>query len=175
MIWFFAGPAVTRRARGIKATSRPRVFTPRTASAHRKGSDIAEPGMASGVAGSAGTSTPRSSRVESHARDLGVEVGAIDGWALELGIASARRARKGAGERPYGARPRDPGLAPLARVQGVAEGRAHRLVDVALDPRAPWEPDFAEVGMVDITGGEDDRSGRPAMLARAEPPQQPGP
>ena len=62
MIWFFAGPAVTRRARGIKATSRPRVFTPRTASAHRKGSDIAEPGMASGVAGSVVTSTPRSSR-----------------------------------------------------------------------------------------------------------------
>ncbi len=69
MIWFFAGPAVTRRLRGAGAMSRPPVFAPRTASAQRKGSDIAEPGMASGVAGSvaAGTPRPRDSSLRSAA------------------------------------------------------------------------------------------------------------
>jgi hypothetical protein len=69
MIWFFAGPAVTRRLRGAGTASRPPVFAPHTASAQRKGSDIAEPGMAGGVAGSvaAGTPHPRDSSLRSAA------------------------------------------------------------------------------------------------------------
>jgi hypothetical protein len=69
MIWFFAGPSVSRRLRGARAASRPPVFAPVTASAQRKGSGIAEPGMASGVAGSvaAGTHDPRDSSLRSAA------------------------------------------------------------------------------------------------------------
>jgi len=62
MIWFFAGPAVTRRLRGVRATSRPPVFAPHTASAQRKGSDIAEPGMTSGIAGTVAAGMPHRSR-----------------------------------------------------------------------------------------------------------------
>ncbi len=72
MVWFFAGPAVTKRLRRVGTTFRPPIFAPRTASASRKGSDTTEPGMAGGVAGSvaAGTPRPRDSSLRSALRRL---------------------------------------------------------------------------------------------------------
>jgi hypothetical protein len=60
MLWFFVAPAAGERLRGRELHRS--ASAQRTASGSRKGSDIAEPGMASGIAGSVAAGTPRSPR-----------------------------------------------------------------------------------------------------------------
>src|SRR6185436_4897110 len=88
MVWFFAGPAVTRRLRRVGTTFRRPIFAPRTASASRKGSDTTEPGMQA-------ASQARSQRVP-HVRATRACDPPLGGWTPPAGFEPQR------GRRPSG-------------------------------------------------------------------------
>jgi len=63
MLWFFVGPGISRRLGDARRAThrqrrRPVLWAQRTASGHRKGSAITEPGMVSGIAGSVAAERP---------------------------------------------------------------------------------------------------------------------
>src|SRR5204863_5346827 len=102
------------------------------------------------------------------ARDLVVEVGALDEAPLEVGIATAHRPGERTGEAPRRARGGELGLATLARVERVSKRRADGLVGLALDARRFGVLDLAQVRVVDVAREEDERGRGVAALARAD-------
>ena len=63
---------------------------------------------------------------------------------------------------------REPDRAALVGVERVAVGRAHGLVDGALDARVPSECDVGEICVMDVPGEDADRRRRTAVLAGAD-------